>query len=218
MRGVVRSSHRVRPLGLFSSGTGGRGMRRKKAQRHDPLDPEAGDQVAGEEAGGVHGQHVGRHDIGRVGLVEAAADHGQRRRGHHQVHQRVADHGADHGDGDARRGQKLPPGAALGAVFVRDRRPRDAQEEEQQRADQVHADHRQVGAHEGHDHGIGRELDQLRTDQGRGQPARHDVADRLGAERFGRGVGGGEAVEIVRAHVDPGEERAHQEHRERPEI
>ncbi len=40
-----------------------------QAERHDPLGPEAGDQVAGEERGRIHRQHMRGHDVGRIRLV-----------------------------------------------------------------------------------------------------------------------------------------------------
>ena len=180
----------------------------------DLFHAEAGDQVASEEGGHIHCQHMGGDHVGRVALVEAAAHHRQRGGGHHQVHQRVGHHGADHCHGDARRRQQFVAGAAARRILRRDRGLRDVEQEEQQRAEHVDGDDGKIGAHEGHDHRIRRDLDHLRPDQGGDQPARHHVGDRLGPVGVGGGVGGGEAVEAVGRHVEPGEEGAEQEERE----
>ena len=54
---------------------------------------------------------------------KSAADDRERRRGHHQVHQRVAHHSADHRNRDPWGSQKLPPGAGAGTVGGGWRRP-----------------------------------------------------------------------------------------------
>ena len=54
----------------------------------DPLDAEAHDQPAGEEARHEHAEHMPLDAERRVGDRMAAIDHGERRRGHHHVHHR----------------------------------------------------------------------------------------------------------------------------------
>ncbi len=102
---------------------------------------------------------------------------------------------------------------ALGLSGAWRGRFRDVEEQEQQRSDDVDRDDGQIGAEERHHHRIGGQLDQLRADHGRDQPARHDIGNRLGAELLGCGVDGGKAVKALRRHVDAGEKRAEQEDR-----
>ena len=74
----------------------------QQAERDDPRRAEARDQRAGEEARPVH-----RHDVplnAEIGIADAEAAHlhGQRRRGHHQVHHRIGDDAAQRGGDEAR--------------------------------------------------------------------------------------------------------------------
>ena len=118
----------------------------EEARGHDPLHPETADQVAREERGRIHREDVGGDDIGGTGRREAAADDGERRCRHHQVHQRVAD-GPDedrHGDPGAR--EQLAAGPAPRAAFGFGCRAGDVEEEEEPCARDVQRRSGEVGA------------------------------------------------------------------------
>ena len=52
----------------------------------DSLEPEAGNKRAGGEARRIHAEHVPLQAERRIGDRMIAHNHGQRRRGHHQIH------------------------------------------------------------------------------------------------------------------------------------
>ena len=73
-----------------------------RGERHDPWRAETRDQRAREEARPVH-----RHDVplnAEIGIAdrEAAHLHGERRRGHHEIHHGIGDH-ATQGSGNEAR-------------------------------------------------------------------------------------------------------------------
>ena len=113
---------------------GGRGEHdQAQADAGDALDAEARDQPAGEEARRIHRQHVPL-DAER-GVVDrmAAADHGERRRGHQHVHHGVARHAAGDGDDEARHAHDLAQRPRVVGVHRRQRRNLD--EHQHQRGD-----------------------------------------------------------------------------------
>ena len=101
-----------------------------QTQTHDLFNAKARDQVAGKERRNKHRQNVQRDNVCCVGLVKAAANHGQGRGRHHKVHQGIGHHRTDDSDSDGWRFQKLHPRPALGGVLGRHRRFRDVEEEE----------------------------------------------------------------------------------------
>ena len=101
------------------------------ADAHDLFDAKARNQVAGEKGRREHRQHVTCHDIPGLRLIVSTPHNGQRRGGHHKVHQRIRYHRTDHRDRDARRCNQLPTGAALGAVCGGNGRFGDVDEKEQ---------------------------------------------------------------------------------------
>ncbi len=187
-----------------------------KAETDDLRRAEPRDQVAGEEGGDEHREDMAGDDMARVAGVVAAADDGERGRGHDQVHQRVADHRADHRDEDHRIAQQRAPAAAQHLAARLAGRSRYVQEEEQRRAGEVERDHRKIGAVEGDGQDLRRVRRQRRADDRRDQTPRHDPGNRLGPERVRGHVAGREAVEALRRHVDPGEEGTGEEDQERP--
>ena len=147
---------------------------------------------------------------------EAAADHGERRRGHHEVHQRVADHGDDHRHRDPRRADQLQARARPRAVGGGGRGRGLSRKAKSQTPAAFSAAAATIGAGEGHRRQrVGGEPHQLRPEHRRGEPRAHDVGDRPGAEVLAAAVGRGEAEEALRRHVEPGEERAGEEEPER---
>ena len=154
---------------------------------------------------------MGRHDVGGRVLFVAAAHHRQRGRGHDKVHQRVGHHRADDRHDDLGVPQQFGA-AATRRVALRPRgRLGYVEKGKQAGAQHVDRHHRQVDAEEGHDRQLIGQFHQLRPDQRRGQPPRHDVGNRLWAETVRGGVGGGEAVKALRRHVDTRQVRAEQE-------
>src|SRR5262249_28709567 len=61
-------------------------MMRARPAPGDPFQPEAGNEGAGGEARRIHAEHVPLQAERRVGDRVIAHDHGERRRGHHQIH------------------------------------------------------------------------------------------------------------------------------------
>ena len=70
--------------------------------RHNPLDAEPDDQVAGEKARHEHAEHVPLQPERRFADRMIAHHHGERRRGHHHVHHRIAGDAAGDRDDEAR--------------------------------------------------------------------------------------------------------------------
>ena len=85
-----------------ASATSAAGGEQRHADRDDHVDPVAGDQRAGDEARPEHREHVPLDAERRIVLAEAAGNHGERRRRHHQRHQAVGADAAEHGDDEAR--------------------------------------------------------------------------------------------------------------------
>ena len=189
----------------------------RQAERDDPEHAEPHDQAAGDEARRVHAEHMPLDAERGVRDRMAAADHGDRRRGHHQVHDDVADDAA----GDRGDEQRLPrdlrqrPAGILRAFLARHRRRR-----------------LELRQHEAGEHGQHRLRDEGRGEQMRHPPilgddhdggpddAGHHAAgqherDRLGLVGVARGVGRGEAVGIVRGGIEAAAERADQKQQER---
>ncbi len=118
-----------------------------------------------------------------IGLGIAAADHGKRRRGHHQIHQRIRHGGDDDGDGNrgacgsvrSRLRPWSPPRAWRSGFGILRKANRNMPTE-------FSAIDGQVGAKKGHHHGVIGQLHQLRPDDGGKQPARHHPGNRLGPE------------------------------------
>ena len=87
------------------------------------VDAEAQDERAGEEARRIHRQHMPLDAERRVRDRMPAIDHRERRRGHHQVHQRVARNAArDRDDEFGWRAISRRRPAALGAAEMREAR------------------------------------------------------------------------------------------------
>ena len=83
---------------------------------------EAGDQPAGEEARPEHGQDMPLDAQRRRADRQAAADHREGRRRHHEAHQAVGDEARDDGDDEPRLRDDLaqrPAAAALGVATTR---------------------------------------------------------------------------------------------------
>ena len=78
-------------------------------------------------------------------------------------------------------------------------------------SDCIYRNDRQIGAKKRHHHGLGCNLDHLRPDYGGCQAPCHYVGNGLRPERFGRRVGGSEAIETLGGHVDSCKQRANQE-------
>ena len=62
----------------------------RDAGEHDPRGTEAPDQVAGKERGQEHAEHVPLDDKGRLANSMVVRLHGERRRGHGEVHHAVS--------------------------------------------------------------------------------------------------------------------------------
>mmetsp|Transcript_234 Transcript_234/g.713 ORF Transcript_234/g.713 Transcript_234/m.713 type:complete len:205 (+) Transcript_234:1363-1977(+) len=157
-------------------------------QPHDLFCAEPRDQMAGKKRRGEHGEHVHSDHIGRVRLTKSAADNGQRRGRHNEVHQRIGDCGAYHSDRDARRCQQLAP-AAPGAVGGRGGgRLGNVQKEEQCHAHDIephrHVVDRDIACHCRVGAGGGDIARDLRANDGRQKAARHDVGNGLGPKRL----------------------------------
>ncbi len=68
--------------------------------------------------GAEHAEHMPLDAKRRVVLAEAAGNHGERCRGHHQAHQRVGSHAADHRHDEARLAGDLAERPAAGPALV----------------------------------------------------------------------------------------------------
>ncbi len=167
-----------------------------QSQRNDFGRTEARDQRAGEEARPVH-----RHDVplnAEIGIAdrEPAHLHGERRRGHHQVHHRVSDHPAHRRRNEARLPRDLEqrPAAMVDAGQHRHRHQRDEglhheAEGEQIRRPDIHGP-----------------LHELWTEHTGEHPARHHPRHGFGPERGAGAVRRREAVGLRHRAIEPAEE------------
>ena len=176
----------------------------QQAERHDPWRAETRDQRAREEARPVH-----RHDVplnAEIGIADGqpAHLHGERRRGHHEIHHGVGDHPAQRGRDEARLPRDLEQRPAAMHVRRRGLRRIDAREHRHrhQRDDGLHheAEGKQIRRPDIHG-----PLHELRTEHAGEYAARHHPGQGLGTERCAGAVGGGEAIGLRHRAIEPAE-------------
>ena len=183
----------------------------------DTQQAEAQDQVAGEEARRIHAEHVPLDAERRLGHRMAAADHGERRRRHDQVHHDIAHDAA--GDGDDEQwlahdhrerpadssalGPRGIGGGSRSRVSTRPARHREHRLRDERRREQI-----------GRPQVLGDD-DDRRPDEARHHAAGQHVGDRLRLEMVAGGVGCGKAIGLVRRGIETASEGADEEKLER---
>ena len=166
---------------------------------------EARDQRAREEARPVH-----RHDVplnAEIGIAdgEPAHLHGERRRGHHQIHHGIGDHAAQRRRNEARLTRDLEQRPAAMEIGRRRLRRIDARQHRHrhQRDEGLHHESEGEQIRRPDIHGP---LHELRTEHAGEHAARHHPGQRLGTERCAGAVGGGKAIGLRHRAIEPAEE------------
>ena len=186
----------------------------QQAERDDARRAEARDQRAREEARPVH-----RHDVplnAEIGIADgqAAHLHGERRRGHHQIHHGIGDHPAQRRRDEARLPRDLEQRPAAMHIRRRGLRRIDAPQHRHrhQRDEGLHHETEREQIRRPDIHGP---LHELRTEHAGEHAARHHPRHGLRPERRAGAVGGGEAIGLRHRAVEPAEKRRAAEQPER---
>ena len=186
----------------------------QQAERHDPWRAETRDQRSREEARPIH-----RHDVplnAEIGIADrkAAHLHGERRRGHHEIHHGIGDHATQGSGNEARLPRDRPQRAATVEIGWCGFWRVDARQHR-------HCHQRDKGLHhETAGKQIGRPdihgpLHELRTEHAGEHAARHHPRHGLRPKCRAGAVGGGKTIGLRDRAVETAEERRAAEQPER---
>ena len=187
----------------------------QQAGRDDFGRAEARDQRAREKARPVH-----RHDMpldAEIGIADGKpADlHGQRRRGHHQVHHGIGDDAADRGRNEPRLPHDFEQRPAAVQIRRRGLRRIDAGEDRHRHQRDRRLHHKGEGEQIGRPD-IHRPLHQLRAEHAGEYAAGHHPRHRFRAIRRACAIGGGETIGLRHGAIEAAEKgRAAEQHKRR---